>query len=218
MVRYGLGPRLFLSLVIVLFASGCTTYDYIKRELGIRDRMIAQEAETRQQQVDGINTRLGEVGQQAARANEKTDEAMARILDVENKISHNSSYVVQEVRVVYFDFGKADLKDASIISLIEVGRLLQEDPGTLVELQGHTDSVGPGQYNLQLSRERAAAVVRYLVLKLGIGTHRISGVGFGEEMPAADNDSRAGQAQNRRVVVRVLAPATNAVPALTHGP
>jgi hypothetical protein len=50
-------------LVIVLFASGCATYEYIKHELGIRDRMIAQEAETRQQQVDGINTRLGEVGQ-----------------------------------------------------------------------------------------------------------------------------------------------------------
>lgn len=218
MVRHGSGPRIFLSLVIILFASGCASYEYIKHELGIRDRMIAQEEETRQQQVDGINTRLGEVGQQAAEANEKADEAMARILDVENKISHNSSYVVQGARMVYFDFGKADLKNAAIISLVEVGRLLQEGPGTLVELQGHTDSVGPAQYNLQLSRERAAAVVRYLVLKLGIGTHRISGVGFGEEIPAADNNSPAGQAQNRRVVVRVLAPATGAEPPMTHGP
>ncbi len=168
--------------------------------------------------MDGINTRLGEIGQQAAEANEKADEAMARVLDVENKISHNSSYEVREARVVYFDFGKADLKDAAMTSLVEVGRLLKEDPGTLVELQGHTDSVGPAQYNLQLSRERAAAVVRYLVLKVGIGTHRISGVGFGEEIPAAGNNSSAGQAQNRRVVVRVLAPATGAEPPMTHGP
>lgn len=207
MVQHWLGPRLFLSFVVILFASGCATYEYIKRELGIRDRMIAREAETRQQQVDAVNTRLGEVGQQAAQANEKADEAMARILDVENKISDNS-YVVQETRVLLFDFARADLKDSAITSLVELGRLLKNDPSTIVELQGHTDSVGPVRYNLRLSRERAAAVVRYLVEKFGVGTHRISGVGFGEEIPVADNNSPEGQAQNRRVIVRVLAPAT----------
>jgi len=71
MVQHGSGPRIFLSLVIILFASGCATYEYIKHELGIRDRMIAQEAETRQQQVDGINTRLGEVGQERQRPTKK---------------------------------------------------------------------------------------------------------------------------------------------------
>ncbi|MFQ5990165.1 MAG: OmpA family protein [Candidatus Methylomirabilales bacterium] len=224
MVRRWLAVRVFLSLVAILFASGCATYEYIKRELGIRDKMIAEERETRQQQVDAIHTRLGEVGQQAAAAEEKAnaasaqaDEAMARILDVENKVSHNS-YVVRETRVVYFDFNKADLKDSAMTSLVEVGRLLKEDPDTIVELWGHADSVGPTQYNIQLSRERAAAVVRYLVQKYGIGTHRISGVGFGEEIPAADNNSPEGQAQNRRVVVRILEPAMSPVPPLAHGP
>ncbi len=217
MVRQWLVARVFLSLVAIVFASGCASYEYIKQELGIRDRMIAGERETRQQQVDAIHTRLGEVGQQAAEANQKADEAMARVLDVENKVSHNS-YVVRETRVVYFEFNKADLKDSAITSLVEVGRLLKEDPDTIVELWGHADSVGPSQYNLQLSRERAAAVVRYLVQKYGIGTHRISGVGFGEESPVADNNSPTGQAQNRRVIVRILEPDTSPVPTLTHGP
>lgn len=206
MVWHGLGAVIFLLFTVVLGASGCATYDYIKRELGIRDRMIAQETETRQQQVDAINTRLGEVGETANAASARADEAMARILDVENKISNNS-YVVQETRVVYFDFNEANLKDSAITSLVEVGRLLKEDPNTVVELWGHTDSVGPARYNLQLSRERAAAVVRYLVQRYGIGIHRISGVGFGEEVPVADDNSPQGQAQNRRVVVRILSPA-----------
>ena len=206
MVRHGLGVMIFLSFVVVPGASGCATYDYIQRELGIRDKMIAQEAETRQQQVDAIDTRLGEIGETAKAADSRANEAMARVLAVENKISNNS-YVVQETRVVYFDFNKASLKDSAMTSLVEVGRLLKEDPNTVVELWGHTDSVGPARYNLQLSRERAAAVVRYLVQKYGIGTHRISGVGFGEEGPVADNNSPKGQAQNRRVVVRILSPA-----------
>jgi outer membrane protein OmpA-like peptidoglycan-associated protein len=206
MIRHGSASRILLSLSFVLLSSGCATYEYIKRELGIRDKMIAQEAETRQQQVDAINTRLWEVEGTANAASSRADEAMARILDVESKISNNA-YVVQETRVVYFDFNKAELKDSAITSLVEVGRLLKEDPGTIVELWGHTDSVGSAQYNLRLSRERAATVVRYLVQKFGIGTHRISGIGFGEEIPVADNTSPKGQAENRRVVVRVLAPA-----------
>jgi outer membrane protein OmpA-like peptidoglycan-associated protein len=206
MFQQGLGPVIFLLFVAGLFASGCATNEDIKRELGIRDKMIAQEAGTRQQQVDAMNTRLEEVGQTANAASSRADEVMARILDVENKVSNNS-YVVQETRVVYFDFNKADLKDSAITSLVEVGRLLKDDPNTVVELWGHSDSVGPARYNLQLSQERAAAVVRYLVQKYGIGTHRISGVGFGEEIPVADNNSPKGQAQNRRVVVRILSPA-----------
>lgn len=205
MFRHGLGPVIFLSFVTGLLALGCATNEDIKRELGIRDKMIAQEAETRQQQVDAINTRLEGVADTANAASSRADEAMARILDVENKISKNS-YVVQETRVVYFDFNRADLKDSAITSLVEVGRLLKDDPNTIVELWGHADSVGPPQYNLQLSRERAAAVVRYLVQKYGIATHRISGVGFGEEIPVAENNSPDGQAQNRRVVVRILSP------------
>ena len=75
-----------------------------------------------------------------------------------------------------------------------------------IEVTGYTDKVGDRQYNLQLSRRRADSVVRYLTENGKIPLVRIHTLGYGEDMPAADNKSRDGRKQNRRVEVKVLAP------------
>ncbi len=67
-----------------------------------------------------------------------------------------------------------------------------------VDIAGHTCSVGPEDYNLGLSERRANAVVGYLSAN-GIGRARLTAQGFGEAQPVADNASRDGRAQNRRV-------------------
>jgi outer membrane protein OmpA-like peptidoglycan-associated protein len=178
-----------VACAAVVFGTGCATAEYVKRELGIRDEKIAQESATRQKEVEAVHARLG---------------------DMEGRFSQRfadrNRYSVKETHAVYFDFDMAELKDGAITTLVEVGRLLKEDQNTLVELHGHTDAVGPARYNLQLSRERAAAVVRHLVKNYGIGANRISLVGFGKETPSSDNGTTEGRAQNRRVDVTVLAP------------
>jgi OOP family OmpA-OmpF porin len=79
---------------------------------------------------------------------------------------------------------------------------LKSNPGVSVEVSGHTDSTGPDDYNQKLSERRANSVVKYLVSK-GIDAGRLSAVGHGESMPVADNATRDGRAQNRRVELNV---------------
>jgi len=83
-------------------------------------------------------------------------------------------------------------------------KLKGENKNVYLEIQGHTDSSGPDMYNLELGEARAEAVRRFLS-KQGIALNRMSTISYGEEDPVAKNTSRKGRAQNRRVVVVVLA-------------
>jgi OOP family OmpA-OmpF porin len=67
--------------------------------------------------------------------------------------------------------------------------------------EGHTDSTGPEAFNQVLSERRAQSVVDFLAAQ-GVGTGRVTAVGFGESKPIADNATREGRAENRRVVLR----------------
>jgi OmpA-OmpF porin, OOP family len=67
-----------------------------------------------------------------------------------------------------------------------------------VRVEAHTDNKGPARRNLRLSKDRAAAVARYLMAR-GIDASRVSSEGYGESRPIDDNRTRAGRAQNRRV-------------------
>lgn len=75
-------------------------------------------------------------------------------------------------------------------------------PSAIVEVGGHTDSIGPDDYNQGLSQRRADAVRGYLV-EQGVDGQRLSAVGYGETRPIADNDTPEGRARNRRVELRV---------------
>jgi len=79
---------------------------------------------------------------------------------------------------------------------------LSANPGVHVEVSGHTDATGPDAYNQGLSERRANSVVKYLVDK-GISPSRLSAAGYGESSPVADNATRDGRAQNRRVELNV---------------
>lgn len=88
--------------------------------------------------------------------------------------------------------------------LDEVAADLKKYPQLQVELQGHTDSIGSDAFNLRLSDQRAQSVREYLLSK-GVGTRQLEAKGYGESQPVADNKTDTGRAENRRVVMRVLA-------------
>ena len=83
-------------------------------------------------------------------------------------------------------------------------RVKSYDKTVYVEIQGHTDSTGSDEYNMALGEKRANAVRRYLAEDGGIPLHLIETVSYGKSSPVADNGSRQGRAQNRRVVIRIL--------------
>jgi len=83
---------------------------------------------------------------------------------------------------------------------------LKADPkGAFFEIEGHTDNVGDKMYNQKLGQERADQVKMYLYSQHQIPLHRINVISYGEDKPVGDNKTKEGRAQNRRVVIRVLA-------------
>ncbi|MBS1609252.1 MAG: OmpA family protein [Bacteroidetes bacterium] len=99
---------------------------------------------------------------------------------------------------IYFATGSAKLLAKSYKGLNEVVKILNEDPGMKLAIDGHTDNTGKADKNQILSENRAAAVKAYLVSK-GIDESRLTAVGHGQDQPIADNKTAAGRAKNRRV-------------------
>jgi len=112
--------------------------------------------------------------------------------------------VVIRLQNIYFDTGKATIKPESYPILAKVAEFLQANPKAIVEIQGHTDSVGSESYNMSLSQARAEAVRDYLITHHSIEASRLIAKGYGETMPIADNTTREGRAMNRRVEFKVL--------------
>ncbi|MGB3179878.1 MAG: OmpA family protein [Cyclobacteriaceae bacterium] len=103
-----------------------------------------------------------------------------------------------EINNVFFAFNSSQIQSDSRIGLNRLSELLKENDDLSIRIIGHTDNVGSDDYNLRLSRERAAAIRDYLVSN-GISDDRLSVEGKGESSPVASNNSDSGRKQNRRV-------------------
>ncbi|RVT72241.1 OmpA family protein [Flavobacterium sufflavum] len=101
---------------------------------------------------------------------------------------------------VLFDSSKATIKAESNSKLEEIVKVMNEYNNANFKLEGHTDSTGSAAKNLQLSKDRAAAVKNYLIAK-GISADRLSSEGYGITKPIASNKTVAGRTENRRVEI-----------------
>lgn len=100
---------------------------------------------------------------------------------------------------IYFDFNKAEVKPESSPTLDEIAKLLKQNAALKLYVVGHTDNAGGYDYNMRLSQARADAVVKVLVANYGISRDRLRPAGVGSLAPLASNDTKDGQAKNRRV-------------------
>lgn len=139
----------------------------------------------------------GKAGQAIAKADE-TDGRFTRLWTGRNKKN------LVETVVISFGFDKWELDDKAQTALLDVVRQIQGNPNLVIDLEGYTDSMGPTPYNVQLSDRRAEAVRRFLVEK-GVDLHRVQSIGLGPSRPMADNKTKQGRDQNRRVAVKVFA-------------
>lgn len=101
---------------------------------------------------------------------------------------------------VLFEVDRAAIKPGATRALDQLSRVLADDPDAHITIEGHTDSTGSRDYNLDLSKRRADVVRAYLVTH-GVDPSRITVRGLGQEYPVASNDTEAGRQQNRRVEV-----------------
>ena len=104
---------------------------------------------------------------------------------------------------IFFDFDKDELKTSSYPELERILELLNQNKIGKIQISGHTDNMGPEEYNEQLAKRRANSVYNYFVGK-GISKDRMEVVSFGETKPAQPNDTIANRKKNRRVEFKVL--------------
>ena len=115
--------------------------------------------------------------------------------------------VIQKIALaakgINFETGKAVITAGSFKSLDDLVTLLNSYPGASVEIQGHTDNNGTPESNKTLSQDRANSVRRYLSAG-GVSEARMTAIGYGQEMPLADNKTEAGKTKNRRVDFKLM--------------
>ena len=118
---------------------------------------------------------------------------------VEKAIAETGKFVTNNI---LFETGKATLKPESMAEIQKVADYMLKNPSVRFEVQGHTDNVGKPEMNLKLSQQRADAVKKYLEKK-GVEASRMTAVGYGQEVPIADNKTKAGRQKNRRVEFKI---------------
>ncbi len=103
---------------------------------------------------------------------------------------------------IEFESGKATIKKKSYPLLDQIAAIFNENTNYIIEVQGHTDNTGKEDANKLLSQKRADAVRDYMIAK-GVDFQRMTAVGYGQDMPIADNATKAGRAKNRRVEFKI---------------
>jgi outer membrane protein OmpA-like peptidoglycan-associated protein len=102
-----------------------------------------------------------------------------------------------------FDFDSAVIKPGAEDEIARIAAVLIKYPQTNISIEGHTDSKGAEEYNMDLSKSRAEAVKASLIGR-GLTSSRLQTIGFGESKPVATNDTEAGRQQNRRVRIVIV--------------
>lgn len=176
----------------------------------------ATNTETKLTQVEQNAQRLsGQLDELAAVANtakggakaaqETADRAITGVNATNERISALDDYEPQTVTAVNFKLNSAMLSPDSKTKLDEIATKALNSKGYVLEVSGYADATGSIQKNRMLSQHRADAVIRYLVENHQIPLRRIvTPYGYGESNPVADNETRDGRAQNRRVEIKLL--------------
>ena len=141
----------------------------------------------------------------AKAAQETADAAVEGVNATNARITAMDDYVVQSTATVNFRVNSAVLSPEARTQLDEVANAASTMKGYVIEVQGFASSDGNTQANRTLSERRAKAVIDYLVMTHNVPLRRIGqSFGFGETQAIADNATREGREQNRRVEVKLL--------------
>ena len=174
---------------------------------------VDQKAQVADQKAQAADQKAQNAAQSAQQANSAAADARSAATAVDGKLD---SFDQATRRLVYevvlsedqgnFKFGKTSLPDEAKQKIDEMVMALKQDPKNVyIEIEGHTDNIGPKDINEKIGLERAEAVQRYLYEQYQIPLHKMNVISYGEQKPVAPNKTKAGRAQNRRVVIKVLA-------------
>jgi peptidoglycan-associated lipoprotein len=201
-------------------STACATKKMVKTSVGEVNAKVDSQGraiEETQERTKKNEGRIEEVNSTAQAAQNSASQANAAAADA--KTAANQKFDALDKaskRLVYevvlnenegnFKFGKSDLPDEAKAKIDEMVQQMKTDPKNVyIEIEGHTDNVGDPKTNEAIGLARAESVKRYLYDQYQIPLHKMNVISYGETKPMAPNNTKDGRAQNRRVVIKVLA-------------
>ena len=218
------------SFVICLAAAllatvGCSTKNYVKQQttplinktnelddLTAKNTKDIKDVDARVQaglaevntKTDAVDQKAQSAGQTATSAQQMADAANGRVDVLSNTVANLDNYHPVAETSVKFGFNRDNLTPKAKEALDQLAGNIASTKGYIIALEGGCDSVGPADYNYDLSQRRANAVIQYLASKYNVPAHRVYVIGLGKDKPVESNKTAAGRADNRRVDVRLM--------------
>ena len=215
-------------------STACATKKFVRTSVGeVNDKVdsMGRSLEETQERTRQNEAKIGDVDQRAQAAAQQASTAAAAAntaagaARTEANAAHSAANEVggkfdafdkASRRLIYevvlsedsgsFKFNKTALPDEAKQKIDQmVAQLKNDSKNVFIEIEGHTDNVGDKLVNQKIGLERAEAVERYLYEQYQIPLHKMNVISYGQEKPIAPNKTREGRAQNRRVVIKVLA-------------
>jgi peptidoglycan-associated lipoprotein len=226
--------KCFVAVPIAVLAIGgssaCATKKFVRTSVGeVNDKVDSmgrslEETQERTRRNEGRITEVDQKAQSAAQSAQQANDAATTANSAANAASSAAKDAGTKIetidranrRLVFevvlsedqgnFKFGKAELPDSAKERIDQMVSQLKQDPKNIyLEIEGHTDNVGDKVTNERIGLARAEGVKRYLYEQYQVPLHKINVISYGEDKPIAPNKTKAGRAQNRRVVIKVLA-------------
>jgi outer membrane protein OmpA-like peptidoglycan-associated protein len=185
-----------------------TPLEHRTGELEETSRRNTQDISRVSSDVTDVRGRADRAQSQADAALSRASEANTRVNTAEQSVTdlrtNLDNYALQNTAAVHFKFDSYELTPEARESLDQLAAQIKDRNNFILEIQGFADWVGKDAYNNQLTQKRADSVRRYLAEQHNIPLFRMHILGFGEMRPVADNKTREGRAENRRVEIRLL--------------
>jgi peptidoglycan-associated lipoprotein len=219
--------KLFVAVPLVVLAIGgstaCATKKFVRTNVGeVNEKVDAQgrAIEDTQERTRKNEGRIGEVDSKAQAAAQAANDAAAGANAAATKVGNDANTKFDTIdkaskRLVFevvlsedqgnFKFGQTTLLDDAKHKIDEMVAQMKQDPKNIyLEIEGYTDNIGDKVTNERIGLARADAVKRYLHEQYQIPLHKMNVISYGKDKPIARNTTKAGRAQNRRVVIKVL--------------
>jgi len=208
-------PMMLIGAVLLL-TTACATKKYVSQEVAASETRTAEQIEELKQAVEETQTEIRDLAQELGLAIEGLEENTADLEQQNEELTRiardNTQMLVQMGQLRFqktlseaeanFRSDSADLSDGARQELDKLAELLiSQNRLAHIEIQGHTDSRGSLEYNMKLGQQRAESVRDYLYKTHDIPLHLMNVISYGPDDPIADNGTRDGRTQNRRVVL-----------------
>jgi outer membrane protein OmpA-like peptidoglycan-associated protein len=213
--------------MLAVGSTACATKKFVRTSVGeVNEKVDSQgraieETQERTRKNEGRISEVDTKAQAAAQSAQAANDAAAAAKNAATAVGSEANTKFDAIdkaskRLVYevvlsedqgnFKFGKTILPDEAKQKIDEMVAQMKQDPKNIyLEIEGHTDNVGDKVTNERIGLQRADAVKRYLYEQYQIPLHKMNVISYGMEKPVAPNKTKAGRAQNRRVVIKVLA-------------